>query len=210
MNAPRDWTLLCLSCGAVVALSRLFSLYTVYRVPGYLGTWVPGYLGTWVPGYLGTWAPGKTRTFLFAKTRTLFRDNTYTFCVRVIANRKKKYTCYRNLPIIILYHTLYVQKRANITRGSPRVLRRLSIQQPQQIIRYGQKMSQEQAYRDLCHQYHGKEPSKKSQEKEAKRWAERQAAMHSAGNDKAMEAAAGVRRAQEASGAAVSSGSAVC
>ena len=41
--------------------------------------------------YLGTWVPGKTRTFLFAKTRTLFRDNTYTFCVRVIANRKKKY-----------------------------------------------------------------------------------------------------------------------
>ena len=67
-------------------------------VPGYLGTWVPGYLGTWVPGYLCTWVPGKTRTFLFAKTRTLFRDNTYTFCVRVIANRKKKYTCYRNLP----------------------------------------------------------------------------------------------------------------
>ena len=59
---------------------------------------VPGYLGTWVPGYLGTWVPGKTRTFLFTKTRTLFRDNTYTFCVRVIANRKKKYTCYRNLP----------------------------------------------------------------------------------------------------------------
>ena len=59
---------------------------------------VPRYLGTWVPGYLCTWVPGKTRTFLFAKTRTLFRDNTYTFCVRVIANRKKKYTCYRNLP----------------------------------------------------------------------------------------------------------------
>ena len=140
MNAPRDWTLLCLSCGAVVALSRLFSLYTSVPctwvpgylgtwvpgylgtwvpgylgtwvpgylgtwvpgylgtwVPGYLGTWVPGYLGTWVPGYLGTWVPGKTRTFLFAKTRTLFCDNTYTFCVRVIANRKKKYTCYRNL-----------------------------------------------------------------------------------------------------------------
>ena len=55
MNAPRDWTLLCLSCGAVVALSRLFSCSWV---PGYLGTWVPGYLGTWVPGYLGTWAPG--------------------------------------------------------------------------------------------------------------------------------------------------------
>ena len=62
MNAPRDGTLLCLSSGlsghfsvtgglAVVALSRLLSLYPVYRVPGYLGTWVPGYLGTWVPGY---------------------------------------------------------------------------------------------------------------------------------------------------------------
>ena len=69
MNAPRDWTLLCLSCGAVVALSRLFSCswvpvpgpgpgYLGTWVPGYLGTWVPGYLGTWVPGYLGTWAPG--------------------------------------------------------------------------------------------------------------------------------------------------------
>ena len=68
------------------------------QVPRYLGTQVPGYPGTWVPGYLGTWVPGKTRTFLFAKTRTLFRDNTYTFCVRVIANRKKKYTWYRNLP----------------------------------------------------------------------------------------------------------------
>ena len=33
MNAPRDWTLLCLSCGAVVALSQLFSLYP--------GAWVP-------------------------------------------------------------------------------------------------------------------------------------------------------------------------
>ena len=64
MNAPRDWTLLCLSCGAVVALSRLFSLYTVYRVPGYLGTWVPGYLGTWVPGYLGTWVPGYLGTWV--------------------------------------------------------------------------------------------------------------------------------------------------
>ena len=73
------------------------------QVPGYLGTWVPGYLGTWVPVYLGTWVPGKTRTFLFAKTRTLFRDNTYTFCVRVIANRKKKYTCYRNLPLQLLF-----------------------------------------------------------------------------------------------------------
>ena len=61
MNAPRDWTLLCLSCGAVVALSRLFSCSWVPVPgpgPGYLGTWVPGYLGTWVPGYLGTWAPG--------------------------------------------------------------------------------------------------------------------------------------------------------
>ena len=114
MNAPRDWTLLCLSCGAVVALSRLFSLYTSVPctwvpgylgtwVPGYLGTWVPGYLGTWVPGYLGTWVPGKTHTFLFAKTRTLFCDNTYTFCVRVIANRKKKYTCYRNLPFFFFF-----------------------------------------------------------------------------------------------------------
>ena len=72
-------------------------------VPGYLGTWVPGYLGTWVPGYLGTWVPGKTHTFLFAKTRTLFCDNTYTFCVRVIANRKKKYTCYRNLPFFFFF-----------------------------------------------------------------------------------------------------------
>ena len=85
MNAPRDWTLLCLSCGAVVALSQLFSLYT--SVPC---TWVPGYLGTWVPGYLGTWE----NTYVFVC------DNTYTFCVRVIANRKKKYTCYRNLPLI--------------------------------------------------------------------------------------------------------------
>ena len=55
MNAPRDWTLLCLSCGAVVALSRLFSLYTVCRVPGYL---VSGRLGT----YLGKrdQVPGQT------------------------------------------------------------------------------------------------------------------------------------------------------
>ena len=61
MNAPRDWTLLCLSCGAVVALSRLFSCSWVPVPgpgPGYLGTWVPVYLGTCVPGYLGTWAPG--------------------------------------------------------------------------------------------------------------------------------------------------------
>ena len=67
MNAPRDWTLLCLSCGAVVALSRLFSLYTSVPctwVPGYLGTWVPGYLGTWVPGYLGTWVPGYLGTWV--------------------------------------------------------------------------------------------------------------------------------------------------
>ena len=48
MNAPRDWTLLCLSCGAVVALHDFF------LVPGYLfldldlGTWVPGHLGAWV------------------------------------------------------------------------------------------------------------------------------------------------------------------
>ena len=85
MNAPRDWTLLCLSCGAVVALSRLFSLYTSVPctwVPGYLGTWVPGYLGTWVPGYLGTWVPGylgkhvrfcsRKHVHFFAITRTLF------------------------------------------------------------------------------------------------------------------------------------------
>ena len=74
MNAPRDWTLLCLSCGAVVALSRLFSCswvpvpgpgpgYLGTWVPGYLGTWVPGYLGTWVPGYLGTWVPGYLGTW---------------------------------------------------------------------------------------------------------------------------------------------------
>ena len=44
LNAPRDWTLLCLSCGAVVALSRLFSCSWVPGPgPGYLGTWVPGY-----------------------------------------------------------------------------------------------------------------------------------------------------------------------
>ena len=59
MNAPRDWTLLCLSSGlsghfsvtgglAVVSLSRLFSLYT--SVPGYLGIWVLGCLGTTQPG----------------------------------------------------------------------------------------------------------------------------------------------------------------
>ena len=42
MNAPRDWTLLRLSCGAVVALSRPFSLYT--SVPC---AWVPG-----SPGYV--------------------------------------------------------------------------------------------------------------------------------------------------------------
>ena len=75
MNAPRDWTLLCLSCGAVVALSRLFSCswvpvpgpgpgYLGTWVPGYLGTWVPGYLGTWVPGYLGTWVPGYLGTWV--------------------------------------------------------------------------------------------------------------------------------------------------
>ena len=72
MNAPRDWTLLCLSCGAVVALSRLFpvpgylflDLDLGTWVPGYLGTWVPGYLGTWVPGYLGTWVPGYLGTWV--------------------------------------------------------------------------------------------------------------------------------------------------
>ena len=38
MNAPRDWTLLCLSCGAVVGLFHDFLPCTpVYRVPGYLG-----------------------------------------------------------------------------------------------------------------------------------------------------------------------------
>ena len=62
MNAPRDWTLLCLSCGAVVALSRLFSCSWVPGpgplVSGYLGTWVSGYLGIWVSGYLGIWVSG--------------------------------------------------------------------------------------------------------------------------------------------------------
>ena len=59
MNAPRDWTLLCLSCGAVVALSRLFSCSWVpVPGPGYLGIWVSGYLGIWVSGYLGIWVSG--------------------------------------------------------------------------------------------------------------------------------------------------------
>ena len=77
-ECPTRRTLLCLSSGlsghfsvtgglAVVALSRLLSLYPVYLgtwVPGYLGTWVPGYLGTWVPGYLGTWVPGYLGTWV--------------------------------------------------------------------------------------------------------------------------------------------------
>ena len=93
MNAPRDWTLLCLSCGAVVALSRLFSLYTVYRVPGYLGTWVPGYLGTWVPGYLGTWVPGYLGTWVPGYLGTwvpgyLVRSLTSAPCAQV-----KSYLC---------------------------------------------------------------------------------------------------------------------
>ena len=68
MNAPRDWTFLCLSCGAVVALSRLFSLCSWVSghldldlgiwVSGYLGIWVSGYLGIWVSGYLGIWVSG--------------------------------------------------------------------------------------------------------------------------------------------------------
>ena len=41
-----------------------FPCTPVYRVPGYLGTWVPGYLGTWVPGYLGTWVPGYLGTWV--------------------------------------------------------------------------------------------------------------------------------------------------
>ena len=61
MNAPRDWTLLCLSCGAVVALSRLFSLYTVYRVPGYLGTQGPT-VGLRGPTVSPTVGPPRTPT----------------------------------------------------------------------------------------------------------------------------------------------------
>ena len=49
MNAPRDWTLSCLSCGAVVAFSRLFSLYTSVPCTGVPGPKIHQYPGAWVP-----------------------------------------------------------------------------------------------------------------------------------------------------------------
>ena len=48
MNAPRDWTLLCLSCGAVVAFFTTFSL--VHQCTVYRGTWAEN---TPVPRCLG-------------------------------------------------------------------------------------------------------------------------------------------------------------
>ena len=141
-ECPTRRTLLCLSSGlpghfsvtgglAVVALSRLLSLYPVYLgtwVPGYLGTWVPGYLGTWVPGYLGTWVPGYLgmactislectiqklyrSDFCMVKSIKFVYDLVYTGIVHKLygSDYKKSWDCTSNSQIYTISIQLYVQ-----------------------------------------------------------------------------------------------------
>eukprot|EP01061_Rhynchopus_euleeides_P018507 TRINITY_DN30641_c0_g1_i1.p1 TRINITY_DN30641_c0_g1~~TRINITY_DN30641_c0_g1_i1.p1 ORF type:complete len:562 (+),score=238.27 TRINITY_DN30641_c0_g1_i1:38-1687(+) len=70
------------------------------------------------------------------------------------------------------------------------------------VDKYGRRMTMEQAYRELSHQYHGKDPSKRSQAKYEKRIAEQQRQLASLGADPAMRHANALRRAQEDSGSA--------
>ena len=128
---PTRRTLLCLSSGlsghfsvtgglAVVALSRLLSLYPVYRVPGYLGTWVPGYLGTWVPGYLGmactislecTIQKLYRSDFCIVKSIQFVYDLVYTRIVHKLyrSDYKKSWDCTSNSQIYTISIQLYVQ-----------------------------------------------------------------------------------------------------
>ena len=133
---PTRRTLLCLSSGlsghfsvtgglAVVALSRLLSLYPVYLctwVPGYLGTWVPGYLGTWVPGYLCTCGMACTISlectiqklyrsdFCIVKSIQFVYDLVYTIVHKLYrSDYKKSWDCTSNSQIYTISIQLYVQ-----------------------------------------------------------------------------------------------------
>jgi len=61
---------------------------------------------------------------------------------------------------------------------------------------FGRKMTPKEAFRELCHKFHGIFPSRSKQEARLKQWHEEQAALKVASGDTPLEAAAKMREAQ--------------
>ena len=122
-ECPTRRTLLCLSSGlsghfsvtgglAVVALSRPLSLYPVYRVPGYLGTWAPGYLGMACTISLECTIQKLYRSgFCIVKSIQFVYDLVYTGIVHKLyrSDYKKSWDCTSNSQIYTISIQLYVQ-----------------------------------------------------------------------------------------------------